>query len=119
MQAINITVINPWFMIVFLGTEVACVILIISTLIKWRQPGAVYVLIGSVCYLVGAIAVTMVFNVPLNEALAIAKPDSMDGTNLWTKYLTDWTFWNHIRAIAAMAAATLMTLSLNVSLNVR
>jgi uncharacterized membrane protein len=112
MQAINITVINPWFMSVFLGTGVACIILIISTLIKWHQPGAVYLLSGSLFYLIGTIAVTMIFNVPLNEALAIAKPDSADGATLWNRYLTDWTFWNHVRAIAALLAATLLTMSL-------
>jgi uncharacterized membrane protein len=112
MQAINITVINPWFMIVFLGTGVACVILIISTLIKWHQPGAVYLLSGSLFYLIGTIAVTMVFNVPLNEALAIAKPDNADSATLWTRYLTDWTFWNHVRTVTSFAGAGCIAIAL-------
>jgi uncharacterized membrane protein len=37
MQSINITVINPWFMVVFLGTAAACVFLAISSLSKWHQ----------------------------------------------------------------------------------
>ncbi|BAB73106.1 DUF1772 domain-containing protein [Nostoc sp. PCC 7120 = FACHB-418] len=112
MQSINITVINPLFMTAFLGTGVACIILLISSLLGWHQPNAVYLLVASLLYLVGTFGVTIVFNVPLNEALAIANPDSTDGVKLWTSYLTNWTFWNHIRTAAALAASALLTIGL-------
>jgi uncharacterized membrane protein len=112
MQSINITVINPWFMTAFLGTAAACLFLAVSALLKWNQPGAAYLLIGSLLYLVGTLGVTMVFNVPLNDALANVKPDSVDGANLWASYLTNWTFWNHIRTIATLAASALFTIAL-------
>lgn len=69
MQSINITVINPWFMTAFLGTGVACIVLIVSLLLKWQQPGAAYLLVGSLLYLIGTFGVTIVCNVPLNDAL--------------------------------------------------
>jgi uncharacterized membrane protein len=112
MQAINITVINPLFMTAFLGTAAACIFLAISSLSKWHQPGAVYLLFGSLLYLVGTVLVTIIFNVPLNDALATVKPDSPDGASLWTNYLTNWTFWNHVRTAAALAAAALLTIAL-------
>lgn len=112
MQSINVTVINPWFMAAFLGTSLVCLVLIVASLLKWPHPSAVYVLLGSLLYLLGTFGVTMVFNVPLNDALAIVKPNSIEGTNLWEKYLTNWTFWNHVRTIAALAAATLLTLAI-------
>ena len=112
MQSINITVINPWFMGAFLGTGAACLFLAVSLLLKWQQPNAAYLLIGSLLYLIGTFGVTIAFNVPLNDALAIVKLDSTEGANLWAKYLTNWTFWNHIRTIAAIAAATLLTIAL-------
>jgi uncharacterized membrane protein len=112
MQSINITVINPWFMTAFLGTAVACLLLVVSSLLKWNQPGAVYLLVGSLLYLVGTFGVTMVCNVPLNDALATVKPESTDGANLWASYLTDWTLWNHVRTVAALAAAALFTIAL-------
>ncbi|MEH2329167.1 anthrone oxygenase family protein [Nostoc sp.] len=105
MQFINITAINPLFMLALFGTAVACIFLAVSSVLKWHQPGAAYLLIGSLLYLIGTILVTIAFNVPLNDALAIAKPDSTEGANLWAKYLTNWTFWNHVRTIAALAAA--------------
>jgi uncharacterized membrane protein len=112
MQSINITVINPWFMGVFLLTDAACVILAVSSLLRWNQPGSVYLLIGSLLFLIGTFLVTMVCNVPLNDALAIAKPDSTDGATLWARYLSEWTFWNHVRTIAALAAATAFTIAI-------
>lgn len=112
MQSINITVINPLFMGAFLGTAAACIFLLFSSLSKLPQSGAVYLLIGSLLYLVGTLGVTIAFNVPLNDALAIAKPDSVDGANLWARYLIDWTFWNHVRTVAAIAAALSLAIAL-------
>ena len=112
MQSINITAINPLFMTVLFGTAAACIVLAVSSLLKWHQPGAAYLLLGSVLYLVGTVLVTIVFNVPLNEALAKVEADSTDGANLWASYLGNWTFWNHIRAAAALAAAASLTIAL-------
>jgi uncharacterized membrane protein len=109
MQSINITAINPLFMIALFGTAFACLFLAVSVLFKWHQPSTFYLLAGSLLYLIGAIAVTIAFNVPLNDALAIVKPDSPEGATLWARYLTDWTFWNHVRTIASLAAAALFT----------
>src|SRR4030095_14965531 len=39
MQSINVAVINPWFMLVFLGTGVACAALIFLTVLRWQKPG--------------------------------------------------------------------------------
>jgi uncharacterized membrane protein len=111
MQAINITAINPLFMMALFGTAATCLFLTISSLLKWHQPGAVYLLVGSLLYLIGTILVTIAFNVPLNDALAAVKPDSTDGANLWSNYLTNWTFWNHIRTMAALAATVLFMLT--------
>jgi uncharacterized membrane protein len=112
MQAINITVINPLFMTAFLGTAAACIFLAISSLLKWSQPGAAYWLLGSLLYLVGTVLVTIACNVPLNDALAKVEPSSSEGASLWIRYLANWTAWNHVRMIAALAAATVFTLSL-------
>ncbi len=110
MQSINITVINPLFMTTFLGTGVACIFLVISSLLKWYPISSTYSILGSVFYLIGTIGVTIAFNVPLNDALAKVDPNSIDGMKLWATYITDWTFWNHVRALAAVAAAIAISL---------
>ncbi|MEI2579335.1 anthrone oxygenase family protein [Scytonema sp. PRP1] len=112
MQSINITAINPLFMVALFGTTAACIFLAVSSVLKWHQHGAAYLLVGSLLYLIGTVGVTLVFNVPLNDALAIAKPDSTEGANLWARYLSNWTFWNHVRTIAALAAAAAVTITL-------
>jgi uncharacterized membrane protein len=112
MQSINIAVINPLFLGVFLGAGVACVAVAISSLLAWHQPGSAYLLAGSLLYIVGAFLVTMVFNVPRNNALATVDPASAEGARLWAGYVTRWTAWNHVRTAAALAAATSLTLAL-------
>jgi uncharacterized membrane protein len=112
MQSINITVINPLFMLAFMGTAGGCAALAVSALVKWQQPGAVYLLAGGALYFVGTFLVTMVFNVPLNDALAAADPRSAQGEQLWKTYLATWTLWNHVRTLAALAASAALTLAL-------
>jgi uncharacterized membrane protein len=112
MQSINIAVINPLFFAFFFGTAAGCVFLAISSLSRWQRPGAVFLLIGSLLYLVGTILVTMLFNVPRNNALAAVDPTSSDGARLWTDYVVSWTAWNHARTIAALTAAALLTIAL-------
>jgi uncharacterized membrane protein len=112
MQSINITAINPLFMLVLLGTAVVCIFLMIMLLLKWHQLSAAYLLVGGLLYLVGVIGVTIAFNVPLNYALAIVDPNSTEGKILWAKYLTDWTFWNHVRTLTALAASAIFIFSM-------
>ncbi|MGB3642620.1 MAG: anthrone oxygenase family protein [Rivularia sp. (in: cyanobacteria)] len=113
MQSINITVINPLFMVAFLGTGISCILITILLLLQWHQPGAIYWLAGTLFYLIGTIGVTIAFNIPLNDALAALAPKSAEAATLWKIYLTDWTFWNHIRTVAAILAAALLTISLS------
>lgn len=112
MQSINRTILNPLFFVAFLGTEATSILLAISLLWRWQQPGAVYLLAGSLLYLVGAILVTIVFNVPMNEALETVEPESVEAANLWTRYLTNWTAWNHVRTVASFLGAVSFILAL-------
>ncbi len=56
--------------------------------------------------------VTIVFNVPRNEALALVGPDDPDGGKLWAGYVSSWTAWNHVRTAAALAAAASFSVAL-------
>ena len=112
MQSINVSVLNPRFFSAFLGTAVVCLVLAVSSLLRWHPPGATCLLAGSLLYLVGTVLVTIAFNVPLNDALAAVEPGSTEGASLWTRYLATWTAWNHVRTVAAFAAAASLTLAL-------
>ncbi len=112
MQSINVAIINPVFLAAFLGTAAACVLIMIASVLRWQDPGAVYLLIGGALYLVGTFLVTLMFNVPKNNALASIAPADPEGARLWSDYLSKWTAWNHVRAAAALAAAALLTIAL-------
>jgi len=112
MQSINIAVINPWFLAAFFGTAAVCVVLATVALFRWGEPGAILVLAGSLLYLVGTILVTMLCNVPLNDALAAAEAENTESAGLWTRYLVAWTAWNHLRTAASLAAAAAFLLAL-------
>lgn len=112
MQSINITVINPVFMGVLMGTVLTCLIVAVMTVLRWNQPGAALMLAGSLLYLIGVFGVTIAFNVPLNDTLAAAKPESPEGAQLWARYLTNWTAWNHLRTISSLGASACFILAL-------
>ena len=107
MQAINVVVLNPWFFTAFFGTAAVCMIVTVLALFTWSTSHVIYLLAGSVLYLAGSIVVTLACNVPLNEALAAVDPHSAAGAALWTRYLAQWTAWNHVRTAASLGAAAL------------
>jgi uncharacterized membrane protein len=112
MKSINIAVINPLFLGIFLGTTGGCVILAVCSLLNWNKSGAVCIFVGSALYLFGTTLVTFVCNVPRNDALAALDPATTDSARLWAEYVASWTTWNHVRTIAALAASVLLIFAL-------
>jgi uncharacterized membrane protein len=112
MQKINVTVLNRTFLGVFMGTAAVCLALAIASLFSGWDAASKLRAAGCVAYVVGTFAVTAVFNVPLNEALERVAPESAAAAELWSRYLREWTTWNSVRGLAALAAAALLTLAL-------
>ena len=112
MQSINVTVINPFFMTVFLGNTLACITIVIFALFRWTEPGTGYLLIGALAYLIGSFVVTIIFHVPMNDALANLTPEGSNSKYQWERYIINWTTWNHVRTTASVTAATLFTFAL-------
>jgi uncharacterized membrane protein len=112
MQAINIVVINRSFMLAFFGTAILCLALLAASYLRWNDGSGKLLLLGSLLYLIGTIGVTMVFNVPLNDALAAAKPETAEAATLWAHYLERWTMWNTVRTVAPTAAMILFIAAL-------
>lgn len=112
MQSINTAVLNGWFLGVFMGTAAACALLILSSLTDWLESGAIFRLSGASLYLIGTLLVTIVCNVPRNDALAAVDAGHADGAARWRRYAAAWTAWNSVRTAAAIAASMLFILSL-------
>ena len=112
MQAINVTVLNRWFLRAFVGTAAASIGVIAAALLRWRLPESIFAIAGAVLYLAGNLFVTRAFNIPLNDALAAADPDSAEGAAIWQRYLRDWTAWNTVRTVTALAASASITITI-------
>jgi uncharacterized membrane protein len=108
MQSINVVVLNPVFLTVFSGTALVCAVLAVLSIKNWSDPGSALRLAGCLAYVVGTFAVTMMFNVPRNDALSALPADSADAAVYWARFLGEWTWWNHVRTLAAVAGTALM-----------
>ena len=104
MQSVNVAILNPLFLVVFMGTAVLSLVTAVGAIWNWSTAGSGWVLASSLLYLVGIMAVTMLFNVPLNDALAAVDPASGEGAALWARYLDVWVKWNHVRTVAGIGA---------------
>jgi uncharacterized membrane protein len=108
MNSINVVIQNPIFLIAFMGTALLGLALIVAAFI-WGGQGNYLLAAGGLVYIVGTLMVTIVFNVPLNDALAAARGEA--AVELWQqRYLTDWVWWNHIRTFASIGALALFGL---------
>jgi len=111
MQAINVAIVNPLFLLVFLGTAAATIFVVVEALLHLQEPNAIYRVVGGALYLIGSLLVTIVINIPMNGALAAAKPTDPTSSTLWANYLNSWTAWNQVRAVAAIAATLSLTIA--------
>jgi len=55
--------------------------------------------------------VTMTCNVPRNDALARINASDAESVDAWRKYVVEWTRWNHVRTITALAASAAFTVA--------
>ena len=111
MSAINDVIQNPLFFSAFFGAALLSLALVAM---GYMQGGAAGLMAaaGSIVFLVAVFGVTVVFNVPLNDALVAVNPASAEAAAIWSRYLSDWTLWNHVRTIASTVASALFILAL-------
>ena len=107
MQSINVTAVRPPFMAGFMGTAVLCIAAVVVAATGAREAG--WLVAGALLYLVGTFGVTMAFNVPRNNALEAAAADAPETAEVWERYLREWTAWNTVRTLAALAGAGAFT----------
>lgn len=112
MQSINVVVLkNVWFLGMLLGLVPLCLWLCFASWSSADLSSHLRLAAASI-YLVGCIGVTVVCNVPRNEALALVDAHSAEGAALWASYVPSWTFWNHVRCASCCIATLLFTISL-------
>jgi len=112
MQSINETILSPIFFLLFFGTAVVGVALVVLVLLNSNHAGAGWLLAGDLLYLICSIGITMRFNVPLNNQLMKVTPDSVEGATFWAQFLKAWLPWNHVRTVGCIAATVCFMLGL-------
>jgi uncharacterized membrane protein len=112
MQAITAAIKSPLFVVVFFGTAALAGVLGLAAPLKWGEPGSGYLLLGSLLFLNLPFGVTLMKNLPLNNKLAVTKPESKDGAQFWEEFRGVWGFWNHLRWIGALGAAAAFIMAL-------
>lgn len=106
MQSINRAILNPVFLIAFVGP-----VLLLPLAAFLSDEQLLPMVIASVLYIVGVFGITMTRNVPLNERLdkvdlATASTEELAATRQW--FEKPWNQWHLIRTLASIAAVALI-----------
>lgn len=110
MQRINVLIVRPLFLLVFLGTAALSLVVMVAAWNQLPAPEAALLLAGAGAYLIGPLGVTMAFNIPLNNRLAATPPAQAEVA--WPAYAAAWLRWNHVRTALGCAAIALLSLGL-------
>ena len=105
MQRINVVVLNPLFLGVFIGTAILAIGCVALALLSWSMPRSPLLLAAGILYLMGSFFVTLAFNVPRNNRLASLGNATSEAIAYWPVYVAEWSKWNHVRAAASVASA--------------
>ena len=108
MQRINERILNPIFFVLFFGTPVACVVLVVLAMGSAPSAGRSWLMLGAVLYIVGPFGITIARNVPLNNKLASIRPHETDA--FWPRYQRVWQFWNHVRSYVGASSVACMAI---------
>jgi uncharacterized membrane protein len=112
MQRINVGAIRPPFMIVFFGGAVASGTLAIMEFASGTLNVPSLARIAGAVLALTSFGITIVRNVPLNNALAAMGSSATDSQTTWKRFDGPWSTANLVRGIAAIAATTLLAASL-------
>jgi uncharacterized membrane protein len=113
MQRINVVVLNPAFLGVFIGSALLSLLCIAASLLSWSAVHAPWLLAAGLLYLAGSFGVTMACNVPRNNRLARLDAASAEAQAYWPTYVREWTRWNHVRTAASLASAACAAVALS------
>jgi uncharacterized membrane protein len=80
MNSINLTVINPVFMLALFGTALACIVVAGGSFLNPEQSDKWLIIVAALLYVIGCTGVTIFCNVPLNDALAAVSPETPQAT---------------------------------------
>lgn len=103
MQEMNASVRNAVFAPAFFGTPVVMGLTALLAMRAGYAQTARWVGAGALIYLFGGMVLTMLVNVPMNEALGsldiVLDTDLAEAQRIWTDYSDPWKVWNYTRTV--------------------
>lgn len=111
MQSINVAAVRWPFMIIFFGSMIGSVAMLVMDMAAgdW-VPAAIVRVIGAALG-IAAFSITVLGNVPLNNRLASDRGSS-SAAGSWTSFHLPWSRFNLARAILSMAVPVVLGYSL-------
>ena len=101
MQKINLSVRTPLFAFAFFGAPPLALLVAMFAGLAGHRRAAWLAFVSGLLQSGAVFAVTMLVNVPLNEALAPVAASGPTAAATWAGYDVRWTPWNHVRAVGA------------------
>ena len=98
MQRINVAIVNPWFLLTFLGTLVFAGLAAVLHL----QTGALPWIVAAFGLYLAQLIITFSVNVPLNNQLDAAS--LVEAAVARVQFEAAWVRWNHLRTVASLGA---------------
>lgn len=114
MQSINRAILNPLFLVTFLGALLLLVAATVVSFLAGSTGRGWWLAAASATYAVGVVGVTITRNVPLNEVLAGFDRDSASDEALARQrqnYEPPWNRWQSVRTVAVVAAFSLAAIA--------
>ena len=112
MQHVNAQAVRAPFMLVFFGGAAAAVAVVVVELVRARTDGTLGVGTGTglagAALALASLAVTVLYNVPRNDVVAMLDPTSVADQARWLTLAREWTTANNLRgALSALGAGLL------------
>jgi uncharacterized membrane protein len=107
MNKLNVVIVNPAFMLVFLGSVGFSALAGVCYRKSDNRPLLICIAIG-LALNVASLIITSAVNVPLNSQLATAGSTATDVAGLRRQFEAPWITWNLVRALANTAATAIL-----------
>ena len=109
MQAMNESVRNWLFAPAFFGTPVLLAVAAVDAARRRQRKAVRCLALAGFLYVLGAMLPTFMFNVPLNDELAVlvVPLDPATAQDAWQGFSGPWQHWNMVRTVAAGAVLAL------------
>jgi uncharacterized membrane protein len=114
MQEINVAIVNPWFMLSFLGAPLLVALACVLFLIGGNRAPLPWLALALV-FAVATFVITVALNIPLNDALEAARRDPAAiaaPAGPRASFESAWVRWNNVRTLTSTAALVFMAWAL-------